>query len=196
MDLIGMVNIIREFYPEKAVELSESLGLLSDTMEDTRQEIKEKIIMLFEQGQHEAMVPHNQLAAALLEYIAKVQEIQAELEPEDRTQETAFSILEKVKDTFENCEIGTVFTRQEIIDKVVLKHGCNPSSIIPSDYCYNRLNNGIDFGNYLHIFEYLTRSSYKYLGENYPYNGKIYHKPRSGKEIVVGEWVNGTVKLI
>ena len=195
MDLIGMVKIIREIFPEKAVELSESLGLLSETMEDTRQEIKEKIIILFEQGQHAAMVPHNQLAAALLEYIAKVQEIQAELEMEDRAKETAFSILEKAKNTFENCEIGTVFTRQEIIDKVVLKHGCNPSSIIPSDYCYNRLNNGIDFGNYLHIFEYLTRSSYKYLGENYPYNGKIYHKPKSGQEIVVGEWVNGTIKL-
>lgn len=108
------------------------------------------------------------------------------------TSPSAFSILEKVKDTFENCEIGTVFSRQEIIDKVVLNYGCNPSSIIPSDYCYNRLNNEIDFSNYLHIFEYLNRSSNKYLGESY----KIYHKPKNGNEIVVGQWVNGNVKLI
>lgn len=113
----------------------------------------------------------------------------------DFTRPTALTILEMVKDAFKDCEIGTVLTRQEIVDKVVLKYGCNPSSVIPSDYCYYRLNNGIDFRNYLHIFEYFNRSSYKYLGENYPFNGKIYHKPKSGQEIVVGEWVNGTVKL-
>lgn len=195
MELTEMVKIIRELFPEKAVELSESLGLLSDALEDTRQVIKDKMIILFDQGRHEAMVPHNQLAAALLEYIAKVQEVQSELASEDRTQESALSILEKVKDTFKDCAIGTVLTRQEIVDKVVLKYGCNPSSIIPSDYCYNRLNNGIDFRNYLHIFEYRDRSSYKYLGVNYPYNGKIYHNPKSGPEIVVGEWVNGTIKI-
>ena len=50
MDLKEMIKIIQEYFPEKAVELSESLGLLSDSMEDTRQEIKEKIIMLFDQG--------------------------------------------------------------------------------------------------------------------------------------------------
>ena len=74
MELTEMVKIIRELFPEKAVELSESLGLLSDALEDTRQVIKDKMMILFDQGQHEAMVPHNQLAAALLEYIAKVQE--------------------------------------------------------------------------------------------------------------------------
>ena len=33
MDLMETVKIIKEFFPEKAVELSETLGLLRDTME-------------------------------------------------------------------------------------------------------------------------------------------------------------------
>ena len=35
-----MVKIIKEFFPDKAVELSETLELLRDTMDDTRQDIK------------------------------------------------------------------------------------------------------------------------------------------------------------
>jgi hypothetical protein len=42
-------------------------------------------------------------------------------------------ILEKVKDTFKKCEIGSVFSRQEIIDRVVQKHGCNPSDLLPEN---------------------------------------------------------------
>lgn len=105
------------------------------------------------------------------------------------------NILGKVKNTFKECAIGREFSRQEIIDRVVEKHGCNPSSIIPSDYCYNRINNGINFEKYLHIFEYIDRSTYRYLGENYPFNGRIYHKPKGGNEILIGEWSNGEIKF-
>jgi hypothetical protein len=102
-------------------------------------------------------------------------------------------ILEKVKDTFEQCEIGTELSWKEIIRKVIIKHGGNSRSIIPSDYCYNRINMGIDFENYLHIFEYLGNGLYRYLGENYLYNGKINHKPKGGNEGIIGEWVNGVM---
>lgn len=105
------------------------------------------------------------------------------------------NIQEKVKDAFKEYEIGSEFSRQEIIDRVIQKHGVNPSSIIPSDYCYNRTNNGIDFEKYLHIFEHIERSTYKYLGENYPYNGKIYHQPKGCNEILVGEWINGEINI-
>ncbi|MDW5300143.1 MAG: HNH endonuclease [Sedimentibacter sp.] len=103
------------------------------------------------------------------------------------------TILEKIKDTFKDCQIGTEFTTQEIINKAVLKHGCNPGSVIPSDYCYNRINNGIDFENYLHLFEYMGNKTYKFLGENYPYNGTIFHKPKGGFEIAIGKWSNGVI---
>ena len=78
-----MVKIIREFFPEKAVELSETLELLRDTMDDTRQDIKKLLDLLYDQGQHDEMIPHIQLAAAILEYMGRVQEVQAALELEE-----------------------------------------------------------------------------------------------------------------
>jgi len=79
-----MVKIIKEFFPEKAVELSVTLELLRDTMEDTRQDINKLLGNFSNQGQYEAMIPHNQLAASIIEYMARVQELQAALEPEEQ----------------------------------------------------------------------------------------------------------------
>lgn len=84
MDLIEMVKIIKEFFPEKAVELSETLELLRDTMDDTRQDIKKLLALLYDQGQHDEMIPHIKLAAAILEYMDRVQEVQAALELEEQ----------------------------------------------------------------------------------------------------------------
>jgi len=63
-------------------------------------------------------------------------------------------------------------------------------SIIPSDYCYNRINDGIRI-NKPAVFEYLGRGQYRCLGLNYPYNGPIYHKPMGLTEFIVGKCVNG-----
>ncbi len=101
------------------------------------------------------------------------------------------AVLNEVVKTFKNTPINTVFSRAEIIHLVTSKYNRNPSSIIPSDYCYNRLNNGINYETYLHLFEYTDDKQYKYLGLNYPYTGKIIHKPKGGCEIVVGELKNG-----
>ena len=90
--------------------------------------------------------------------------------------------IEKVRDTFSNCKKGTMFSTSEIIDKVILKHGGNRGSIIPSDYCYNLTNKGkiddpilVEFK----IFEWIDRGKYKYLGENYPYTGLIIRNPKN-----------------
>ncbi|PIC89084.1 hypothetical protein CSV71_11070, partial [Sporosarcina sp. P21c] len=73
-------------------------------------------------------------------------------------------------------------------------HGTKPVSVIPSDFCYNRFNTGIPFTK--HLFEYLTKSTYKYLGENVPYTGLILHMSKSTQEeVVIGEWRDG-VKTI
>lgn len=85
---------------------------------------------------------------------------------------------------------GEVFKSSEVKHELKLKYGTNPSSIILSDYCYNRINAGILFDK--HLFEYQGRNKYLYLGENNPYTGKIYHRPIGQKtDIVVGEWLNG-----
>jgi len=86
------------------------------------------------------------------------------------------TILEKVKDTFAHCALGTVYSRSEIIDMVKTKHGVNEESIIPSDYCYNLTNKGktadASLENF-NIFEWISRGKYKYVGENYHYEGPV-----------------------
>jgi len=99
------------------------------------------------------------------------------------------TIYEQMKAVLQN-DINKVVTTSEIKNQIYNLYGTNPSSIILSDYCYNRYNNGIAFNN--HLFEYVNRSAYKYLGENYLYTGLIYHNPKgTDSEIVVGEWING-----
>ena len=103
-------------------------------------------------------------------------------------------VFQEVIETFKNTPINTIFSRSEIIDLVTTKYKeRNPTSIIPSDYCYNRLNNGINYEKYLHLFEYTVDKNYRYLGPNYPYSGKIFHKPRGSFEVVVGELKNGVL---
>lgn len=89
--------------------------------------------------------------------------------------------------------IGHILSTKEIKYYFKVNRGMNPGSIIPSDYCYNRTNNGISLEN-PKFFEYIGHGKYRCLGELYKYTGKIFHKPKgSSCEIVVGEWVNGEV---
>src|SRR5690625_4500720 len=77
---------------------------------------------------------------------------------------------------------------------VITRFQTNPGSVIISDYCYNRYNSGIPFDK--HLFIYMTKSTYKYIGENYPYTGLIYHKPRGEKyDSIVVEWDAGRLTL-
>lgn len=88
-----------------------------------------------------------------------------------------------------------VDTESEIIREVYEEElGTNPESIMLSDYCDNRFNKGIQFNQYL--FQYITKSKYKYIGERYLYTGLIFHKPKGMKsEMIVGEWGNCIKKL-
>lgn len=82
-----------------------------------------------------------------------------------------------------------VFTCKEIIDKVLETYpGTNPTSVIPSDYCYNITNKGIPFKT--HLFESLGSGNYKCIGKNYLFNRDVLWKGEK-----VGEWVNGVYKL-
>lgn len=87
-------------------------------------------------------------------------------------------------------KVGEVFTSQEIKFFLSEKYNTNASSVIPSDYCYNRINKGIIFTN--HLFLRLSHSKYEYVGENYPYSGEIYWKEKKAKnDVIVGKWENG-----
>lgn len=103
------------------------------------------------------------------------------------------TIYEQIKDVLKGKE-GQISLSSDIKWKLHRTFGTDHACTIPSDYCYNRINEGIPFDK--HIFEYIKRGSYLYLGENYPYTGLIYHKPMGNKvELVAGEWRSG-VKIL
>lgn len=100
---------------------------------------------------------------------------------------------EALREVFSKLDIGQVFTRQEIIQRV--KKVCDgDSDVIPSDYCYNITNKQYkdNFKNVMHIFEYLGNGKYKYIGEKNKYSGEVTHKEQeSGEQKVIGVWENG-----
>lgn len=103
-------------------------------------------------------------------------------------------IYEQIKKVVE-ARNGMVVTSGFIKRELNNRFGVNVNSVLPSDFCYNRVNDGINFkkGNWL--FRYVERNAYEYLAENYPYTGEVVHKPyRSKTEKVVGHWVNGNLK--
>ena len=82
-----------------------------------------------------------------------------------------------------------IATRQELLTLLHHKYGVATGSIIPSDYCYNRVNDGIALSKPT-LFEHVEAGRYRCLGEHFPYNGSVYHK-----DLVVGTCENGVRKI-
>ena len=102
-------------------------------------------------------------------------------------------IYDQIKQVLEGRE-GDIISAGDLKQKLQLVYNTKPGSVLPSDLCYNRFNNGIKFDK--HLFEYLTKSTYKYLGEHATYTGLIFHKSKeTQQEVVIGEWRDG-VKTI
>jgi hypothetical protein len=122
----------------------------------------------------------------------KEPELKEEAKPQrpNASSGTSSEIWNKLRKVFVPHHIGAKLTRKQVIDMVeAAYHGTNRSSVIPSDYCYNIVNNGIPFK--FHFFEYLRNlrrsdPQYKVLGENADYEGPIYWNGE-----IVGEWIKG-----
>lgn len=70
--------------------------------------------------------------------------------------------------------------RREIIEGVVEECGCAPTSVIPSDYCYNLWNKGIPCDQtrfFLHEGERRS-GNYRFVGKYFSYDGQILHFPK------------------
>ena len=107
------------------------------------------------------------------------------------------TVYEEIIEVCEDKE-GMILTTSDIKELVHDKFGRKKGSIMPSDYCYNRLNAAIaiSFDEYKHIFIMIGFGEYKYVGENYPYTGFVYCKPQGEREEkIVGEWKNGELIL-
>lgn len=99
------------------------------------------------------------------------------------------TIYEQIKELLKD-NIGIIVSSAEIKHDLYRKYETRSSSVLISDYCYNRYNTGIKFDR--HLFQYINKSSYKFLGENYNYTGLIFHRPKGSQhEMIIGEWKNG-----
>lgn len=81
---------------------------------------------------------------------------------------------------------------KELYELLGARFQTKSGSIIPSDYCYDRVNKGIDFHKKPRLFAFLGDGMYECLGENYPFNKPAYTHGRDDKcDIEVGRWNNG-----
>ena len=106
------------------------------------------------------------------------------------------TIKEQVAFTIENLinEYGThhKVSRQELLELLESTFGTNRKSVIPSDYCYNRTNKGIEFSKSTRLLLFLGDGMYECLGENYNFNGDVYTREKGSKvDVVVGTWKEG-----
>ena len=77
---------------------------------------------------------------------------------------------------------------KELYELLGARFQTNSGSIIPSDYCYNRVNKGIEFHKKPRLFKFLGDGMYECLGENHLYTGDV---KNASDETVVGSWENG-----
>lgn len=83
-----------------------------------------------------------------------------------------------------------IFTTAQIKQLAEDNYGLNKSSVIPSDYCYNRINEGIGFDK--NILIYLGFGEFLYVGKSYKYKGLVFQKTKGEREDkIVGKWHDG-----
>ena len=101
-----------------------------------------------------------------------------------------------VADIIDSRGLGCEISSQEIRQMMKDRFGSKPGSVLPADFCYNRVNLDPQVLKNPTLFEYIPESGlYKCLGA-YPYNGDIYHRPRGEKEdIRVGVCENGKRRI-
>ena len=82
-----------------------------------------------------------------------------------------------------------------LIEAVVAECGCQPGSVLPTDRCYNRTNNGIKLEN-TPVFIHEGPGLIRHVGPNYQYTGPLYHKSKGQgePERVVGQWTAGRLE--
>jgi hypothetical protein len=83
---------------------------------------------------------------------------------------------------------------KDIQQEIVCLGGFARDSVLPSDYCYNRINRA-RYSFCYPVFKWVERGKYRYLGPNYDYTGPILWKPTGGPERQVGEWKSGACNL-
>lgn len=103
------------------------------------------------------------------------------------------TIWKKVSIVFKDIKIGNVFSKDEIKALVLDAYpGTNVSSVLPLDYCYNRIN-GDPRSFEFRVFKAISDDQLEWLGKDYPYNGQVWWRSKKNKTILteVGKWEGG-----
>ena len=105
-------------------------------------------------------------------------------------------VIEKVKEIFLDIP-EREFTCSEI--KKIVSDKIGYEGFLPSDYCYNRYNDGISIEKNIEeqrcMFIYIKRNTYKYVGVGRKVTCDIYHKPKREAERLVGKLQDGVVEM-
>lgn len=88
------------------------------------------------------------------------------------------NIIKEIEEFLLDVPMDYVFSTSWLKNELSKKYKRSRDSYIPSDYCYNRTNKGINYDKQPHYFLYLERGKYQYKGKNYVYSGNIEKKPR------------------
>lgn len=88
------------------------------------------------------------------------------------------SVIEEIENFLKSMPIGYEFSCSWFKAELSKQYNRSTESYIPSDYCYNRKNKGINYGKQPHYFLRLGRGKYKYVGKDYIFTGEVEEKPR------------------
>ncbi len=87
-------------------------------------------------------------------------------------------IIDEIEEFTKSMPLNYEFSASWFKNTLSKQYKRSASSYIPSDYCHNRKNKGINHDKQPHYFLYLGRNKYKYVGKDHVYNGEIEEKPR------------------
>lgn len=91
------------------------------------------------------------------------------------------SVIKEIEEFVKSMPLNYEFSTKWFKTELIKKYNRSEDSYIPSDYCYNRKNNGINYNKQPHYFLYIERGKYRYVSKNYVYDGVIEHTPRRKK---------------
>ncbi len=88
-------------------------------------------------------------------------------------------IIQEIEQFLSSMPLNHEFSRKWFKTELSKQYKRSEDSYIPSDYCYNRTNNGIIYDKQPHYFLHIGRGKYRYVGKNYQYKGNIEHYPKN-----------------
>lgn len=88
------------------------------------------------------------------------------------------TIIEEIEEFIKSTPVGYEFSRKWFKAELSKQYNRSPESYIPSDYCYNWKNKGINYDKQPHYFLRLGGGKYKYVGKNYIFIGEVEEMPK------------------